>query len=184
MKTPVGYLAAVALLIFAGCAHRGPEAIRLAEVQPVTVAQAKTTPEQFENVRVRWGGTLVNVENRERETLIEILSRSLDPNGYPDAAGSAGPRFLVRIAGFVDPAEYAADRLITVVGRINGTTTGHIGEYEYRYTLIDADVVHLWPITPPQPCCPLYSRYDPWYYPWYGPWYGSWYGPWWRTPYW
>lgn len=180
MKTLVGYLATAALLISTGCAHRGPDVIRLAEVQPVTVAQAKATPGQFKGTRVRWGGTLVRVENRERETLIEILSRPLDRDGYPDVEGTAGARFLARLDGFIDPAEYAAKRLITVVGRINGTTEGLIGEYAYRYMLMDVDAVHLWPVPPPRPCCPVYPRYDPWYYSWYDPWYG----PRWRRPYW
>lgn len=179
MKTAAGFIAA-ALLISTGCAHRGPEAIRLAEVLPVTVKQAKASPEQFRNVRVRWGGTLVNVENRERETLMEVLSRPLDSDGYPDVEATAGPRFLARVDGFVDPAEYAAKRLVTVVGSINGTTDGLIGEYAYSYILVDGDAVHLWPVPSPRPCCPLHPRYDPWYYPWDYPWYG----PWWRRRYW
>ena len=38
--------------------------------------------------------------------------------------------------------------MITVVGRISGTAEGVIGEYSYRYVLLDADAVHLWPVPP------------------------------------
>ena len=154
-------------MMVAGCAHRAPDGIRLANVQPVTPVQARNVPERFENVRVRWGGNVVNVENRERETLIEVLTRPLESDGYPDSDGAAGVRFLTRIPGFVDPSDYAADRLVTVVGRITGTANGLIGEYAYRYVLVDADRIHLWPGPTPEPCCPYYPYYDPWYRPWW-----------------
>ena len=44
-------------------------------------------------------------------------------------------------------------------------TAGEIGEHEYRYPPIDADVVYLWPERQPDAGYPYYPYYDPWFGP-------------------
>jgi outer membrane lipoprotein len=167
--------ALLALCILAGCAHQLPDVIRHAPVQPLDVAQVRADPDRYLGQWVRWGGGLVNIDNQPQQTHLEILSRPLDSDGYPDPEGTPGPRFLARVQGFLDPALYAPQRLVTLVGRIDGTLRRAVGEFPYQYVVLDARAIHLWPKAQPRPCCPHRSWYDPWYDPWYYPW--------WRRPY-
>src|SRR5690606_40498409 len=64
-----------------------------------------------------------------------VLFRSDDTNG----------RFIACRAGFYDPAVFEKNREVTFTGRIEGYETRRIGEYDYRFPRIAADVVYLWP---------------------------------------
>jgi outer membrane lipoprotein len=170
-------LAAVAVTA-AGCAAGVPKAIREAPPTPVTPAQIRTGAlEATAGQRVRWGGIILEVHNRERVTDIEILAYPLDSAGEPRTGASAEGRFIARVDRFVDPAEYPQERLLTVSGTFAGVETRPVGDYPYRFPVVDAEVLHLWPEPrevypyPPWP----YSWYDPWY-PFYRPWYHPWYG--------
>jgi outer membrane lipoprotein len=96
--------------------------------------------------RVRWGGSVVSVETGATETCIEILGRDLGDSARPRRAQdeSAG-RFLACRAGFYDPAIFTPEREVTVTGAIAAYDTRRIGEYDYRYPRVAADVIYLWP---------------------------------------
>jgi len=51
-----------------------------------------------------------------------------------------------------------------VIGRITGFTDGAIGEFVYRYPLLDAEVIYLWADRPD-----MILVHDPWW-PYYDPW--------------
>jgi outer membrane lipoprotein len=167
-----------------GCSSGVPPAIRgdTAEgaLNPVSVEQVQRDAESYRGQRVRWGGSIIAVRNLPQSTEIEVLSRPLDGAGEPRAEADGGGRFIARVPGFIDPAEYAKDRLLTVVGLIDGVETRDVGEYPYRYPVIGVSSRYLWPA--PEPASYLYGY--PWYYggygdgPWLGPWYGPRYGPW------
>jgi outer membrane lipoprotein len=179
----------LALLTAGGCATSVPSAIR-APLQAVpTVAEVQQAPEQHIGRQVRWGGSILGVQNLADSTEIEVLARPLEDDGEPRASGAEAGRFIVRLPGFVDPAEYPKDRLLTVVGPITGLVTRDIGAYPYRYPVVAASSRYLWPEAEPPTAYPypwpwFYGQYGygPWYAPWYGPWYGPryrpWYGPW------
>jgi outer membrane lipoprotein len=98
------------------------------------------------NALVRWGGDIVAVTPSADRTCMEILGRELGDTARPRPAQdqSAG-RFLACRAGFYDPAIFAPEREVTVTGRIEGYETRRIGEYDYRYPRVAADVIYLWP---------------------------------------
>lgn len=171
-------LAAAALAV-AGCAGNIPREIREgppSQPIPAQIREGDTAPT---GARVRWGGTILAVHNRERATDIEVLARPLDTTGEPRERADGQGRFLARVGRFVDPAEYPRDRLITVSGTLSGVETRPVGDYPYRFPVVEAEVLHLWPEPvdyPPYPYHPWSSPwYDPWY-PWRRPWYGPWYG--------
>ena len=41
---------------------------------------------------------------------------------------------------------FSAGREITVTGSITGFETRKVGDYDYRYPIVAADVVYLWPV--------------------------------------
>ena len=118
---------------------------------------------------VRWGGTLLEVRPEQNRTCFEVLSRPLSETGRPDPEGTAGRRFIACRDGFSDPAAFPAERLVTAVGELTGFRTRAIGEYDYRFPVVRARAVHLWPKPRERDAyAPPPWWYDPYYaYPYY-----------------
>lgn len=163
------YMPMLVAVLLGGCATTVPEPIRTAPPAEVHVEEVRTAPQTFLGTTVRWGGHIVAVRNLRDTTLIEIVARRLDQEGRPLEEDRSSGRFLAKVAGFLDPAIYAAGRELTVRGQIEGVIEQPIGEFPYTYPLVRAERVHLWPPRPVRvPARPYY--YDPfWYDPWY-PW--------------
>jgi len=151
------------LLIAGGCAGV-PEPLDrpLAEPQP-TLAQAQADSERVSGAVVRWGGTIVTVENTRDGSIVEVVARPLDSTSRPSESGASPGRFLVVTPHFIDPEIYTAGRAITATGPLAGVQARMVGEYEYDYPVVRADAYHLWP-----PRVERRARhYDPfWDYPW------------------
>ena len=133
---------ALALLALAGCAS----APRPLQGEFTPLAPAESSASQRLGDAVRWGGSIVAVTPSASETCFEILGRDLGESARPlRADDTSSGRFLACRAGFYDPAIFAVDRDVTVTGRVAGFETRRIGEYDYRYPRVAADVVYLWP---------------------------------------
>ncbi|PWG60971.1 Slp family lipoprotein [Sediminicurvatus halobius] len=98
-----------------------------------------------EGRRVLWGGTVVGVTNEAEETLLEVLGYPLARDQRPDTDRSATGRFLIVEEGFLDPADYAPGREVSVVGPVTGTRDGRVGEHAYTYPVVAAEQLELWP---------------------------------------
>jgi outer membrane lipoprotein len=161
----------LAVWALAGCASsQVPQAIRERPLQLLTVTEVQQDPGRFLGRRVRWGGTIIAAHNRERTTEIEVLSRPLGTDGEPRGDKPGEGRFMALFQGFADPAEYPRDRLLTITGRVQRLEIHPVGEYPYRYPVVEVESRYLWP----EPLPPLLPDYYP--NPWYPPWY-LWYRP-------
>ena len=162
------------VLLLSACASQIPEQIRNVPADAPSVVTARADIESAVGARVRWGGTITEVENRELQTWIEIVARNLRDDARPRESDQSQGRFLARLEGFLDPAIYSKGREITVVGDIEGAQTRTIDEYDYRYPVIDVESHHLWEPLPdyrdmhyPYPYSPFHYDpffYDPFYY--------------------
>lgn len=160
-------------VFLSGCAATLPKEIETTDVSAIKLGQVREEPSAYAGTKVRWGGQVIAVENRKDHSRITILSRPLMSGGRPDTDRASDGRFIAQIPGFIDPAEYAADSSITVVGRISGEVKETVGEYPYLYPKLSVEGHVLWP--------PLPEREVIYYDPWPGPWYGP---MWYRHPYW
>lgn len=115
------------------------------------------TPSQ----RVRWGGEIIRVDNDANRSCFEVLARPLDSRARPLRREQGGSRFLACRSGFYDPAVFERGREITVTGTVNGSEVRKVGDYDYRYPRVDADVIYLW--REPVAYAPAA---DPWFYGW------------------
>ncbi|HTV86568.1 MAG TPA: Slp family lipoprotein [Dyella sp.] len=125
--------------------------------------------------QVRWGGEIISTEPGQQSTCFYVLSRPLDSQARPTRTGNndSQGRFVACRAGFYDPEVFARGREITVTGTIQGTMTRKVGDYNYSYPRVEANVVYLWPKRP-------VGYYG---YPYYGPgWYDPFWGPYWGGP--
>ncbi|MEW5755107.1 MAG: Slp family lipoprotein [Pseudomonadota bacterium] len=160
----------ISLLMLGGCATQIPTAIRQGPPVPVLLAEVRADSKRFEGAEVRWGGVIAKVNNQAAQTDIEIVSRALGSDGKPALEGFSDGRFIARFQGFVDPLVFSPGRQLTVAGILSGELTGKIGEFEYRYPVVNVTIFQLWP--EPEPL-----RYYEYPYP---PWYDD---PWWPYPY-
>ena len=125
----------VAAALLGGCAST-PEGLRGEYPGPSSPARAE--PEDI-GTEVRWGGRLLAVEPQRGRTCFEILSRELNDIARPRTDDGRGPgyRFLACRKGFIDPAGFEDDADITVAGRLTGFETRSIGEYDYRFPVVE-----------------------------------------------
>src|SRR5262245_51778331 len=127
------------------------------------------------------GGDILATRPMPGATEVELLAKPLDGDGRPRHGDDSEGRVIVRASQFLDPAVYAEGRRLTVIGTVSGQEERKIGELPYRYPVVTAADLHLWPrevaVAPYPTPWPYY--YYPWPYP-YG-WRYRVLGPW---PYW
>lgn len=179
------YLLLLSLLLGA-CAGL-PPAIRDVAIVDVSYRQAGRDINNYKDVSVRWGGVIIDVENEEHSSLVQVLFYPLDYSGRPQLNKSSEGRFVVKSPEFLDPAVYTKDKEITVAGVIKGDIERTVGKKIIRVPLLSATAIHLWPIYyehygyrgyGPYPYFgyPGYPFYPGGYY-WGGYYRGGYYGP-------
>ncbi len=156
------------LLLLAACATTVPPAIDKAP--PGSPDIGTVLPDQSVHVGqpVRWGGTILELENRAESTWVTVLALPLESHGEPQAGGASPGRFLANVRGFLDPMVYTKGRQLTVAGTLSGAETRQVGSYSYDYPVVQVSEYYLWPETTDYRDDEYpYWWYDPWYYPWY-----------------
>lgn len=158
-------------LLLGGCVSDLPRTMRDIPTVDIRPAQALSEAERQRGSPVRWGGAIASIENRREETWLEIVERPSSSSDKPLATDQSGGRFLARVTGFLDPAVYAPERIVTVIGALEEPVTRTIGDFPYRYPVVQVRRHYLWPRVPPNtPHLHPYPPYwtDPWY-PWRHP---------------
>ncbi len=89
----------------------------------------------------------MDTRNLKDATQIEVLTYTLNSLFRPQLDRPAGARILVRQPGFLEPANYARGRKITLLGTLSNVTPGRIGEADYRYPVVPAEQLRLWSYT-------------------------------------
>lgn len=134
-------LTAATLLGLAGCSSTPkPLQGQFSDIRPAEAARTNAVGES-----VRWGGRVVAVENFADHSCFKILSVRMGSSHRPQAEDQSDGRFIACRAGFYDPEVFKAEREVTITGRIEAIQTGRIGEMDYRYPRIAAEVIYLWP---------------------------------------
>ncbi|MGH8478746.1 MAG: Slp family lipoprotein [Gammaproteobacteria bacterium] len=136
------------MLSLGACQSTVPIEIRESPVSSPPLTEAREKVRAFEGVRVRWGGTIVSVKNRENDTLIEILGKALGSDGEPVAADDSLGRFMIRVEGFLDPAIYRPSRDATVYGSLEKPIERAVGERPYTFPVVRSQTLYLWPDEP------------------------------------
>jgi len=96
-------------------------------------------------MRVVWGGTIIRTQPLQHTTQIEVLAFPVDSRGEPDPRAASLGRFLIENPGFLEPADFAPGRRVTVVGTIAPAQMGTVGQASYRFPVIHAQQLSLWP---------------------------------------
>ncbi|WP_435926783.1 Slp family lipoprotein [Dryocola sp. BD613] len=177
-----GLLSIVATLLLSGCVTV-PDAIKGTSATPQqNLVQVMSAPELYVGQEARFGGRVVNIDNQQGKTRLEIATVNLDEGARPQLGEPSKGRIYADVNGFLDPVDFRG-QLVTVVGPITGTAQGKVGETPYKFMVMQVNGYKRWRVTqqvvmPPQPI-------DPWF--WGGPYpyrghYGMWGGAGWYSP--
>ncbi len=128
-------------ILLVGCASSPPQDSGPTPQQVVRSGEARG--------QVHWGGRIVAVTNERERTLIEVLAFPLDSDGRPRQDTEPQGRFLAVQAGFLEPHEYPVGRLLGAQGMLDGFLRGRVGEASYRYPVVRAEQLMLWPVEAP-----------------------------------
>ena len=121
--------------------------------------------------KIRWGGIILNTENKQNASWLTIIALPLNESGKPLDSDQSPGRFIAIVDEFLEPLVYSPDRQITVTGHLIRTETQQVGEFSYEYPVIQVEHYYLWPAKPEQ----TYVDYPPyWHNPWYYPYGYSW----------
>jgi outer membrane lipoprotein len=137
--------AAAAAVLLCGCSSPFAKEL-LGQVDPaVSFAGLLRDPERYRGSVVMLGGTIVAVRNLKEGSEVEVVQKPLDGEGRPEQTDETGGRFLAVVPQFLDAAVFQRGRSITLIGAAEGARTQPLGEIEYRYPVLTAKQVHLWP---------------------------------------
>ena len=118
-----------------------------AEAWPIKgLAEVRQHPDQFKDKTIIVGGEIIDTINHEDETTtLIVLDHALDNRGRPEDWEISQGRFMVHSSQFLDPVVYAKGREVTVAGIVTGVKIAPVGETRYRYVVLNARQVYLWP---------------------------------------
>lgn len=147
MTTPVHIFVTLLLAMLLGACAVTPPFTGEALVginRGMTPIQALDTMDR--DVRVLWGGVIIDAENMSDHTEFTVLYFPLDSSQRPDMTEPPQHRFIARYSGYVETMVYAPGREITVIGSLRGVKDGKVGDAPYRFPMLDADKLYLWPL--------------------------------------
>lgn len=150
MHNQSGFLAPISVmalsLMLGACASAPFQKSTLAGAdRNLSPAQALASPQTMQGRRVVWGGQIISSQNLAGSTELTVLAYPLNSQTEPETNKTSLGRFIIRQNGYLESADYASGRRVTVVGTITGQREAHIGEANYRYPVVEAQQLHLWP---------------------------------------
>ncbi|MBN1546973.1 MAG: Slp family lipoprotein [Syntrophaceae bacterium] len=132
------------LMLIAACAPVISQTTMGTVDKSISFAALQQNPDAYKDKIVLLGGQIITTTVRENETWIEVLEKKLDYKQKPEDTDQSAGRFLVRFAGFLDPAIYASGRTLTVAGQVEGKVVRPINETKYTFPVLIAKEHYLW----------------------------------------
>ena len=158
--------------VIVSCAPLSIEIMRQVD-ESLTYQVVQQDPQRYAGKTVLWGGVIIETINKMDVTVMKVRETELDFEKRPQHLDRSAGRFIVRSAGFLDPAIYKEGREITVAGEVAGKETLPLGDALYSYPVILAKEIHLWEKR--RPYDPYWWDYPYWWngdsYGWYPPYY-------------
>lgn len=163
-------------VLISACSSHVPPEISQDIISSPQITEVRTHTDTFISHSARWGGVIIDTENKQSSSKLTIIAFPLDSNGRPEISDQSTGRFIAVFDDFLEPQLYGSEREITVYGTILKTETRKIGEYPYEYPVIQVRQHFLWPARRKTEDYdyPPYWWYDPWYHPYY-PWHSPYY---------
>ena len=136
----------VAAAVLGGCATAPPFPETSLQTVDRSLTPERAARDTSRNVQVLWGGVIIGAINLTDHTDFNVLFYPLDKSQRPDLDKPPQNRFIVRYSGYLETMVYATGREISVLGSVQGVEDGKVGDAPYRFPVIKADKIYLWPI--------------------------------------
>lgn len=140
-------LIAVGLLLgLSACSHV-PKGIRKAPTPNIQIADAVKNFSANRGHQVRWGGFIIDIENLENQSIVQIMAYPLNRYGKPNLKYEAQGRFKVKTEKFLDPAIYSNSKeaQVTILGLLSDETTLMVGQKKLKLPVVELQQIYLWP---------------------------------------
>ncbi|NQY36257.1 MAG: Slp family lipoprotein [Alteromonadaceae bacterium] len=122
-----------------------PEKLQVSEnTSLIPFSNVRAMPNENVGQTARWGGVIAKVENKAKQTMIEVVNFDLSSSARPKQKQETQGRFRIYHAGLLDPVIYKVGKSITAIGSVGHLEDGKIGEHEYQYPVLNATNVYLW----------------------------------------
>ena len=138
-------LLALSPLLLLGACATGPRFDAAGVNHALTPRNAVGKLPAAEGTQVLWGGVILNTTNLKDSTDVEVLGYPLDTDQKPQRDQQPLGRFMFEAKGYLEPATYAKDRMVTVVGKLTRSQAGKVGESDYVYPVVTPGQLYLWP---------------------------------------
>ena len=138
------HLLSICILLLSACSNL-PPAIENPPLYDISYSEATRDIARFKDAPVRWGGVVIDVENEQNFSLVQVLYYPLNSYGRPQLDKPNEGRFLIKSPEFLDPAVYKKDIEINAAGTLKGDIDRAVGNKSLRLPIIAAKVIHLWP---------------------------------------
>lgn len=132
-------LLAIYVVLVTGCASPLPKG----QVSDISIPELQAGKADT-GFAVRWGGSIVSVQNKSDVTVLEIVSRPLWKTGRPIQSDQSEGRFVAEIPGFVDPELLLDGSDISLVGTVQDVRSGLVGEATYQFPVMAVFQYKLW----------------------------------------
>ena len=157
------------LLLITACSSHIPAEISTPVAGSADIASVISAPDNYINQKVRWGGIILKTENKTDNSQLTLVGFPLDDQGEPQISDQSPGRFIAVLTDFVEPVVYTKDRILTITGKLSGSHTEKVGDFDYEYPVVQVEHYYLWPVKQEPNYDDLpYWWYDP-YYPWHYP---------------
>lgn len=134
------------IYLFLGACSTLPPAFDDEMTKGISYRQVSADLDSYQDATVRWGGVIVDVEDDEEFSWMQVSYYPLDYYGRPVSNKPSEGRFVIKSDKFHEVTPYEADREIIVVGVVDGKIERKIGDKYLHLPLIRATAIHLWPI--------------------------------------
>jgi len=135
----------VLIIAVSGCASVISKPVMDKVDKSVTAEELFKDPQKYYGKTIVIGGVIIETENLETKTRVEVLESPLSSSLKPEKElEKSRGRFFAYIEGFSDPALWAPGRFITIAGPVSGVETNTIDKHLYAYPVISVEEYHLW----------------------------------------
>ena len=163
---PLIYSAWLILVVtLSACSTHIPPVIKQPLEGAPTIGEVRDKAAAYRTQTVRWGGIILDTENKQDSSSLTIVAFPLNDDGEPQVSDQSTGRFIALVDEFLEPLVFSREREITVIGKLLKTQTLDVGEYAYEYPVIQVEHYYVWPVKED----PVYVNYPPYW--WYDPWY-------------
>lgn len=131
-------------LLLSACSHL-PPAIENPPVVDISYIQAIQKAPIYKKAAVRWGGIIIDVENEQYQSYIQVLLYPLNSYGRPQLEQSSVGRFMIKSPSFLDPVVYIKNTEITVAGTLDTEVERTIDKKTLKLPVVLAQTLYLWP---------------------------------------